>query len=386
MREVLIASLVLVGACGAGTDGSAGHRVEVVDSAGIRIMTHVGTALTELAIDTQPELIIGQTGPNAVDLFRVRGGVLLASGGIAVANAGSQEVLVFGSDGVVMARAGGDGEGPEQFSNLTWIQGEEDEGIVAYDGGNRRLTRLDMSGGFLGTRPVRFDPARDLPDGAMPGQGFVLATLPDSGFLAVPRPLAHLDGEPGELAVTAGVTRFNQEMNEVAVLDDVRMRTWYETPTESGPPIGQVLHAPVFQYSAHGRWLAYTEARTHRVVVVESGALSHILEEVRPRSPFATDSVPQGFVDVADSLPAYDDIQVDGEGRVWLRASPFSNDEKAEWRVFSADGETAHGLTLPASTRILDADGERLLLLELDELDVETVAVRRTSGWLPERN
>lgn len=386
MREVLVASLVLLGACGAGTDGNVGHRMEVGDSAGIKVITHVGTALAELAIDAQPELIIGQTGADAVDLFRVRGAVLHPSGGIAVANAGSQEVLFFASDGAVMARAGGEGEGPEQFSNLTWIQGEEDGGTVAYDGGNRRLTHLDESGGFVGTRSVRFDPDRDLPDGAMPGQGFVLASLPDSGFVAVPRPLAHLDGEPGELPVTAGVTRFNQEMNEVAVLDDVRMRTWYETRTESGPPIGQVLHAPVFQYSAHGRWLAYTEARTHRVVVVESGALSHVLKEARPRSPVAADSVPQGFVAVADSLPAYDAVQVDGEGRVWLRASPSNIDERAEWRVFSADGETAHRLTLPASTRILDADGERLVLLERDELDVETVAVRRTSGWLPERD
>lgn len=68
-------------------------------------------------------------------------------------------------------------------------------------------------------------------------------------------------------------------------------------------------------------------------------------------------------------------------GFLWRRCEPRRfvepGERAASWLVFDPGGGLAGALDLAASTDVLEADADEVLLLRRDELDVETV-VRRT--------
>ncbi len=113
---VFVASLTGVSGCAAPAPQSS---VEVSDSAGVVLVRYAEGLPLDLptwTVAAEPDLAIGTT---AVDqLFRVQSAHSLSDGSVAVLNAGSQEVLVFGPDGLRQAALGGEGEGPGEFTNL----------------------------------------------------------------------------------------------------------------------------------------------------------------------------------------------------------------------------------------------------------------------------
>ena len=52
-----------------------------------------------------------------------------------IANAGSDEMLFFAADGTLVRRVGGEGEGPEEFQNILWVQADDSGGVIVYDAG-----------------------------------------------------------------------------------------------------------------------------------------------------------------------------------------------------------------------------------------------------------
>jgi hypothetical protein len=81
------------------------------------------------------------TGPDSapLELFQVVGGRFLADGSLAVANSGTQEILIFGSNGRLIRRFGRSGEGPGEFQTITSLDLDDAGNLVAYDA---RLARL----------------------------------------------------------------------------------------------------------------------------------------------------------------------------------------------------------------------------------------------------
>lgn len=82
-------------------------------------------------------------------LFRVRTALFLSGGGVAVANAGNGELLLFRSDGELRARAGGEGGGPGEFAQLTSLSVGPADSLFAYDARHRRISVFDSSGAFV---------------------------------------------------------------------------------------------------------------------------------------------------------------------------------------------------------------------------------------------
>jgi hypothetical protein len=98
-----------------------------------------------------------------------------------------------------------------------------------------------------------------------------------------------------------------------------------------------------------------------------------VIRERRARAPFTPDSIPASYAVAADSLPAYQDLRVDGLHRIWARLTV--DDDPAIWRVFDESGTTLLDMALPVDARVLDADEGRLMLLRRDSLDVESVTI-----------
>lgn len=371
---------VLVLGCTGCRDASVTSQAPLVtDSAGIQVVHYDLPPVHRLLVSEEPEVVVGASADGSDALYRVRGGVILPNGDIAIANAGSLEILYFSSEGTPIRRVGREGEGPEEFSGILWMQHDGAGRLAVYDVGNMRVARLDAEGRFVSTQSVRIDAEAASSDRMLVGRGFPIGVTEAGRVLSIPWAVAVFDGVEGPLPLVGELRSYAPDLSGFDVVDSVRLRTWYEKEQEEGPPVAQVLESPILVSSANGRWIAYSEASSHNVVVLEDGHIAFVISERRAREPFSPDSVPWHLAGAADSLPAYRAIQVDSDGRIWVQSPAPQGAMTAEWRVFADNGMVGHTLSLPASTSVLDAVGERVLLLERDTLDVETVAVRQLS-------
>ena len=75
--------------------------------------------------------------------------------------------------------------------------------------------------------------------------------------------------------------------------------------------------------------------------------------------------------------PLFMEIQGDGEGGVWL--SDYAAVDRdlgvRGWTLIAADGEWRGHVILPERFRLLDVRGNRVLGVQLDSLDIQSVAV-----------
>lgn len=378
-------ALLLGTSCALGCSERAGvpESIAVNDSAGVPVVTHASLNPPVLATSPDAEFVIGTQPDPSDDLFRVRGGILQPDGSVVLANGGSSEILYFSGPDEPVHRFGGEGEGPREFDNILWIQPGIEDGLIVSDAGNQKLVYLDGNGDFVRSTELVFEPEANGDDGAMVGRGFAIGVANNNQAIAAPWAVATPAGIAGPLPLRGELRLYSPDQSSFTPLDSVRFRTWYEIEQADGPPIAQVYEAPVFVFSASRSWTAYSDATAHRITVLEHGQPSYVIQEARTRTPFDPDSIPSFYPIAADSFPAYRSVQVDSDGRIWVQSGAPDPDDSVEWRVFAGRGREVRALALPASTRLLDARGHRVLLLERDEFDVERVAVRRLISTRP---
>jgi len=83
---------------------------------------------------------------------------------------------------------------------------------------------------------------------------------------------------------------------------------------------------------------------------------------------------------VAERFPAFDILLVAADGALWVRDAvrEHTDDGMRRWTRFSSDGTVVHGrLEHRAALRVLRIDGDRVLVVERDALDVEQLVVYR---------
>ena len=128
-----------VAACyDAGSERGAQARsvVQVSDSAGVKDI-FLGRVEELAAPELEADLFFFHAGTRD-RVVRGRGRHPAWKRGLAVANRGASEVLIFSADGSLATRVGGQGEGPGEFSRLTTLLAT-DGALLAYD---LRLARL----------------------------------------------------------------------------------------------------------------------------------------------------------------------------------------------------------------------------------------------------
>ena len=180
---VAIATMVI----GCAEGGNDALTTAVRDSAGVRIVEHVGEA-PDLGwtVAAEPSVVIG--GPDVADeyaLFQVVGAARLADGAIAVANGGSNEIKVYEPDGAFRFAVGGEGEGPGEFSRMRFLIRIPGDSLAVDDIGNARVTVLSPEGRVardFRIAGVRFASVRDaFDDGSYLASGGAI-TAPDESF------------------------------------------------------------------------------------------------------------------------------------------------------------------------------------------------------------
>lgn len=370
-RRALATAILLTAACGA--PDAAAPTFEVRDSAGVRILTHAPARAAELSLSDSPIARLGAQAGDSLALFEVNGAVFLSPQEFVVADAGNYRVLRFTTDGELLQTIGGQGDGPGEFQSIVFVQAAGG-GFATYDSRARRVTWFDPQGEVVRTRP--FQPERpELSDDAIFTNGQVLSVIDESRLVGYATAFAEPKGVSGPLPVVADVGVFDSLSAQTSEAGRFTVIDWYEDPTAEGFPVANLLESGRIYWSGRDDRLAITDVTAHRVDVLEAGARVLAIIENRPRVPFTPDSIPSGYAGAVDSLPAYDDVRIDAEERLWIRPSVAEGVETTGWRVFSPAGERIGTLDLPSDASVLDATRGLILLLRRDELDVESIEV-----------
>lgn len=384
-------------AAGCGGDASAGGDAVVRDSAGIRIIDHGPLdfgALPQWSVADTPRLLIGTVaGDESLQFHRINDAIRTSDGAIVVLD-GSRTVRRFAPDGSHLWTAGGPGDGPAEFRFPSMVAEIAGDSLIVWDASNR-LTVFTRDGvfardaavalegpsvawGLSGARQVLID-ARRAERTRIDNHEAVVAT---SEHLLV--------ATDGTVARELGRRTYGVNFQEVdargafspaifatsAVFGPGREGVWYgDTESyELREFTGADSIARIVRWQGPDRTVQEDEYRT--VVAkwqddTDDPAIRRFLAEYGNTHPRSS------------TFPAFEQLFVDREGRVWLRdyVKPHRDDGERRWLILSPDGERILArLTHPASLTPMAAGEDWLLAVRRDEMDVEWIALYEVGG------
>jgi hypothetical protein len=396
-------SLVSVGMCGlllaagaCGTEAGAGAEYTTVDSAGVTIVTSVSgpwTDGTAWRVAAEPAVDIGVLeGPEAYQLFEVRDARRLDDGRVVVANAGTNEIRYFDAQGEHLRTIGRQGSGPGEFEGLGMVRPVPGDSLLAYDFRLTRASVFDAEGVF--GRSYRVVPPTE------GGFAFALDAFAD-GTLIVRSPQLF------QGALTDGAQRRDEDHFTVSTsgefLDSVGTFAGGEQFLEtarSGENFMVAISQPPFGKSsvlaAYGRQFCHGTGDAYEIRCFGAdGALVRIVRRDMPNRPVtpadledfkqqrlerAEDADARRRIEsslakmpVPETMPPYDEIELDAGGNLWVRAYDWRNDAPRHWTVFDPDGRMLGEVTTPAGLRVTQIGEDFVLGVWEDELEVPHV-------------
>ncbi|TVP45876.1 MAG: hypothetical protein EA350_08280 [Gemmatimonadales bacterium] len=382
--------LAVLAGCGGGDAGPAeGERVQVRDSAGVRIVESRAPAWGNednvgWTVSPTPTVQIGlEDGDPRYVLSRVAGAVRTPSGEIVIGDGFTNQVRFFDAEGRFVRAVGGAGSGPGEFEYLRELLRCGPNSIHAFDL-NWQLKEFSLAGELLREVPVR-----------VPG--------------TIPSPYS-LNCSVGGAVVLAGwgdrsgppALGFHAALSPVWLLDDLGGEPVAELGTfTSSERIGMPTGSSPHPFGRHAV-LAVGEDRVHigtsesfEVLVFDHAAeLRAIFRgpapdlEIRPehlaryREEGESAENPEfharmarqmAEADMPPSFPAYDRLELDDQGHLWVREFRKPGEEGPFWHVFDPDGALLGRVRTPASMEILEIGADWVLGLHRDALGVESV-------------
>lgn len=363
-------------------------RVQVSDSAGVR-----NIFLGRIEELPAPELtadLVFSTRELGIELYRVGDALLLANGGLALANTGDLEILLLSEDGSLEGRVGGQGEGPGEFGTITTLL-TADAGFLAYDTRLGRLSRFSETGEFLTSsrlsaqsatvelRPLARDDAGNIlailgvqrsfqPSGIKQDTTPLLAytdtkTDPDTLELLPAQEWAY-GSSPGLEVLTRQETGFGRDI-VASALGNLAL-------------IGNTDALSLSIYAADGS--------LRRRIRGSGGGWTVTGEETETsRAERLTRRVdpPDWYVDFVENLPyrethpAFHSAVLGPDEMVWIGLATRPDEETRRWLVIGPDGQPRGWLGLPAQASALAVDVDRFVSLQRDALEVEEVRLYR---------
>ncbi len=402
-RLMLVPALLVMhalAACGGGEDAPASAEVFTRDSAGVRIVESPGPAWDQAAawrLSEAPFLDVGELdGPEETQFFRVSAGTRLTDGSFVVGSSGSHDLRRFTAEGEHLWTVGGEGEGPGEFVGLTEVVAGPGDTIVTYDFRQRRFSRFAPDGTFIDSRPL------DGPSES--GFGFVETLMPDGSAVFTWREFDRDGGPPAEGEVSRDTINIHAvepgrdgsvELGrfpgaETVVLQSGETEGGFTIAISSTPFgrstqvaggtsgiwLGDTDRFEIRQYDTAGDLLMVAR-RSWEPVAVDDALLERATDEElaeadddedRRRIRRRWESVP-----TPETLPAFEAIQVDRGGNVWVQQFEVPGEPERTWSVFDRDGAWLGDVAFPDRFRPLEIGDDYVLGRFGDELDVEHI-------------
>ncbi len=389
-RAFLLASAIAIGCVGCDTPADTA-MITVSDSAGTRIVTY---ALLEdeafPVIDFAPGVdTIGAADGAEEYFFRWIVSAELVPAGIVTADLQDYELRYFDGNGRFVSSIGGEGEGPGEFEVLDWMQSLGDSLFFIWDRLINRLTRARLTEAGLSHEssvpgpwspsispigvfsPVRIavDNARMIPVGnrgslSKPFQVVASVVNLDEGPSAERLPgLATVVAEPhyvsreGMFAPLLFPTGHDFLFGNGLLWVQDGMNGEFRRVHADGtlelvvrlPPERPVTDRDIAEFrEANLRRAAGSEARMRR----------------------ALDEVPY-----PSFVPPLRAMAVDDEaGIVWVTGFA-TTEEPAPWYLFDPLGCPVGRVTVPRGNRLLDIEGGRIAVRDVDEMEIERILI-----------
>ena len=395
--------LVALGASACADATRSGDSSTARDSAGVEIIESraprwIGDGWQVAA---EPLVTIGLVEGDAAYLFsNIEGAVFLTDGRIAVADRGSSQLRFYNSSGAYEGFAGGPGEGPGELGYIRGLERCGGDSLYVFEIDYRNVV-FGSDGRYLRqARPYDLNSTDRRPyllrcatNGYYAAVGWEDRTAPPTiGFYRAEARawiLAPSHTQPSEQIVSID----DADLAIIADLGSVLSSERVGTERGSRPhPFGratQIAITPTALYMGTGethevkrfslsgrlerivRWSgeeleitdadleAYREATLANVSAADRPAVERGLREL-PMSP---------------ALPAFQGIEVDSEGNLWVQRFRRPGDDSMQWLIFDPAGVWLGSIHVPARFEITEIVENRLLGIERDDLGVERVLV-----------
>jgi len=399
----LAASAMSLAACAQAADSSSPtSRDMVADSAGVRIVAHRihAEALEDLPqwrLASTPEWTFSHVpSRESSDLLGITGAVFLNSGVLAVGHGSTRELLLVDTRGHYVRAIGANGSGPGELRSVRGPFATSDEQLVVYDVTQRRISRFDTTGTFLGTRNVVAPTERDAVFSVQSIAGvqangdalFVLSresARARDGAITYDTQLAWLDSSnswrlAGPSRAEPSLTRRPPDASGAlgAGRSPLAPRT---LDAICGDGIATVGTHDVTINRRTTRGELVLSIRTDRVARAADVA-DFAREMGRPFSPEQRQSaemqraVREMHAQFPNATaPLVSDFHCDDNGNMVVSLAQDQSGDVQQLVLFGSDGTLRGQMQMPAAWRVLDIAGNRLAITTTDNDDMESVSV-----------
>lgn len=295
-------------------------------------------------------------------------------------------LLIYGRLTGTRTRLGRHGAGPGEFRQLAWSQVVGSDTVLAYDMASRRGTSFSTSGRVLGTWSLNSLGGTPLPLAAYETGSLLvlLNAIPsprrgDKGLVTDSSTLLFLSFDATPLAPGR-----RSAMRQIFLAGDGAVRSievplglrTHVAPTRTGFYLGRSDTTEVRFFTSVGReenrfWV---QAQRRAVTAEATARLRH--------PPSATrNSLRLNFADlyeatpIASVYPLFGRLLADQEGRLWVQDYLTRDDEVPVWTVYSRSGQRLGIVRLPSRSRLMDATGEELLVVQEAEDGDESMRI-----------
>ncbi|MEX0891335.1 MAG: hypothetical protein WEB88_04125 [Gemmatimonadota bacterium] len=400
-RRALPAALLLFLLTACGADGPR-HAESTVPEWPLEEVVRIGSVDGEVAL-TQVGVVM-----------------LAPDGRILVAQPRDAAVRVFAPDGSPAGMIGRRGGGPGEFQFVSGL-GFQGDTLWVSDSPSRRVSWFGPDGAFLDSREW----ATERWSMEAPARGAYLPTppeviLPDgSGVTLTGRAIAMMTGgapEAREPSLVRGspIVRFDttgtildtlaweQNRSGNTLLNFQGRPLVMRMPVNDGPLVaiardggGAVVAERTLPPGPEPGWLlrrltsgrdtVFERRLPYTPVPLPGAYVTRLAEERAAAYSRGAPGLTAAQIEAAwrdadfvpETLPPVTGLVATQDGRIWVRREEPAAGEPARWEVFDAQGQAIGRLQLPAAQQVQAAAGDRLVVLEHDELDVPYLVVYR---------
>lgn len=339
-----------------------------------------------LSVSDRPSVTISRPGGEreVVGFGAITGLTRLPDGTIVVADGMTRRVHFFDADGGWRSGHGRRGEGPGEYLGLGWLDRCWADRLAARD--RQFLVEVALDGEWIGRRGL-IDVFGQRPmflacDGAghFLGLGIDAAAWrgrTSDGILRPDGEAVLAESDSGR-RVTLGrfpVTEFHQRLSDFGFHPLARVTQlavgggWAWVGTSDRFMIEQFDMEGRLRRRVEREW-QLQELDAERVGELLDRALEELAPQAREfwRGRLGPDDNPP-------SLPAYDALLVDDEGRLWARQYELPGESANRWSVFNGSGRWLGDVNLPVRFEPFEISSGTVLGVALGVLDEATIAL-----------
>jgi len=389
-----IAFLSQLSACAPDPSPATLAAPHISDSAGVRIVTYDYTPTTTapFQLAAEPRYRHG-TNPGDYSFQEASAGRLLPNGSAVVYDQWNAELVVFGPDGTTHSILAAEGEGPGEVGHVDAIFALGQDSVLIADPNLGRVT-LFVGGSVARITTLPRSAQLDVKGIGSPGELLLATSYGSFSDSEAWRPghAARFDVQSGALDTVASYDFMPRippglEWEPIPAYGEVTVTTGHFVQTRSDRP-EVTWRLPDGTATQLVRWQADPALLTEEWM--QSIEAQHRMD-VRKHSP----NLPEAAItastqrimaiyraSIGRPMPLFADPFTDAEGRVWLPSYKPGGERHSvpPYTVIAPDGTWLGTVDAPPRFRILDVSGGLVLGMQVDEMDVESVAVYELVG------